>query len=225
MRKVITIVTVVLANHLGWSQNALEIGEFTEVKIANKTHIEIVESTENKVEIIEGEAANITLENSKGRLIIKNNIKSFIKEGEYPLRIKLYAKNLQLIDVESGSYVYSKGTITKNFTIEANLASEVHLTFKAKEVKANANSGAKIILKGSIDHLNANAATSGSIIAKDDITLSQSVMARVNTGGIIEIKTDADVDAQTKAGGRIDILGTPKTLKQKINFGGSINVL
>src|SRR5690606_18332081 len=213
MRKVITIVTVVLANHLGWSQNALETGEFTEVKIANKTHIEIVESTENKVEIIEGEAANITLENSKGRLIIKNNIKSFIKEGEYPLRIKLYAKNLQLIDVESGSYVYSKGTITKNFTI------------KAKEVKANANSGAKIILKGSIDHLNANAATSGSIVAKDDITLSQSVMARVNTGGIIEIKTDADVDAQTKAGGRIDILGTPKTLKQKINFGGSINVL
>lgn len=203
-----------------FGQEKTDTGAFTELKVANKIYIELISSTEDKIEFVTGSIKDLSIDNKEGRLVIKNNIKSFLKEGEYPLKIKIYSQNLKVLDVESGSYVFSNEILKSSIKINANFGSIVELNFSSSSVQVEANSGAQVVLKGKIDHLVATASTSSTISAKNIENVSAKLT--VNTGGVIDLFSTGDVDAQTKAGGKINLFGTQKSLKQKVNFGGTI---
>ena len=221
MKKFCTIAAIAANISLGFAQEKADPGSFTELKIANKIYIELIASTEDKIEFVTGSIKDLNIDNKEGRLVIKNNIKSYMKDGEYPLKIKVYTKNLKVLNAESSSYIFSNDVIKNSIKIDANLGSIIELNFQSPSVQVNANSGAQVVLKGKIDHLTANAATSSTISAKS--IENQSAVVTVNTGGVIDLHSTGDVDAQTKAGGTINLYGTQNSLKQKVNFGGTIN--
>lgn len=221
MKKISTIIAIAANISFGFAQEKADPGAFTDLKVVNKIYIELIASSEDKIEFVTGSIKDLNIDNKNGQLVIKNNIKSFMKTGEYPLKIKVYVKNLKVLDVESSSYIFSNDVIKNSMKINANLGSIIELNFDAPSVQVNANSGAQVVLKGKINELIASAATSSTISAKN--IENQSAVVSVTTGGVIDLHSTGDVDAQTKAGGTINLYGTQNSLKQKVNFGGTIN--
>ena len=204
------------------AQVTKDMGDFSEIRTTNRIKVELIPSSESKVVLDSKDESNITLVNKNGKLAIKNTLKELVSDSDYKVSVKVYYKNLNSIEAESGSYVFSsKNLETTKLKLNANSGSQIDIKMKTKNIEAKVFAGATMKLDGKSDTGTLIANAGGAIDAKnlDFITVD----ATVNAGGKIDVKATETVNATTRAGGSVNIYGNPKTVVEKTTAGGNIN--
>ncbi|WLD23702.1 head GIN domain-containing protein [Flavobacterium dauae] len=198
------------------------VGDFTSLKASNRIKIELIPSTENKIVVKESQEDAVNIVNKNGRLVLKNTLKELVSENEYSVTIQVYFNNLKEVDAQGGSYIFSDAAIKQPaIELSANLGSTIKLNLETETLNANANTGAKLNLKGSASKSVKLSASSGGQITANELKTARNTV-KVNSGSIAKVTATDYLDAQVLAGGKITIYGTPKDVKEKVTIGGSI---
>jgi len=221
MKNVVFSVVSFVAFH-AHAQIEKNLGDFTQLRTTNRIEVELIPSSESKIVLNEKDEKVVNLVNKNGRLSVKNNIKELVSDTDYKIVVKVYYKTLNVIDAESGSYVFSDKLLeTNSLKLSSNSGSKLNFKLNVKNIEAKAFGGAIIKLEGNADTgvLISNA---GGYIDASKL-LFKTVDATVNAGGKIDVKASDTVNATTRAGGNINIYGQPKTVTEKTTAGGNIN--
>lgn len=198
------------------------VGDFTEIRTTNRIKVELIPSNKNQVVLNSKDEANVSLINKNGKLAVKNNIKELVSDTDYKVVVKVYFKNLNTIEAESGSYIFSTNAIeTTKLKLNSSSGSQLDVKVKAKNIEAKVFAGATMNIEGKADTGSLIANAGGFIDAKK--LNFATVDATVNAGGKIDVSATDLVNAVTRAGGNINVYGNPKTVTEKTTAGGNIN--
>jgi len=220
MKNIFLTAITLFGTSLAFGQIEKNVGDFNSLKVYDRIPVELIESNKNLVEI-SGELENeVEVVNKNGDLKLKMNALNLLQGSK--VAIKVYYKNLYDIQASQGSKIFSDDKIdTSILKLASNEGSSIKLDIKSKKVDAKINSGAELILNGDVESLTVNANSGGKFYGK---TLdAETASLTTNGGGIIEAFVSDAVDAKTRAGGTIDIYGSPKQKSQKNVLGGIIS--
>ena len=148
-----------------------------------------------------------------------------VSESEYSVTIQVHFNNLKEIDAQGGSYIFSDTVIDQTkIELNANLGSTIKLNLKTETLTANANTGAKLHLNGSVSKSVKLSASSGGQITANELKTLRNII-KVNSGSVVKATATDYLEAQVLAGGSIKIHGKPKDVKEKITLGGTIEYI
>lgn len=220
MKKILLIFAISISS-LGFSQITKDIGSFNKVSVYDRISVELIPSSENKVEISGDRQNDVELVNKNGNLKVKMKLKKLL-DGE-EIQAKVYFTDLNSIDLSEGSFVTSDEVIKVGiFEINTKEGAEVRLKLDTDKASIRAVTGAKVKVSGTSRILTLTSGTGG-IIAAENLN-AEDVTAKITTGGEIDLRASKTVDAAVRAGGSITIYGKPASISQKTTLGGSIIV-
>ncbi|GHE34685.1 GIN domain-containing protein [Sphingobacterium griseoflavum] len=205
------------------SQIKVDIGELPELHATDKLNVVLIPSDENYASI-EGEFADKVEVSQQGRVLR-------IKMGPgYPLKgghtfVHVYTNAVYSLTVQKGAIVQTEeGAIAADsILIWANEGGKVDLAVKAKRVEVSSTTGSAVTLRGEADTQAIILTFGGSYYGEK--LLTNKAYARTNGGGVCEVRASMSADVQTRAGGVINVYGSPAEKKQKRLAGGKINFL
>jgi len=206
MKKILFTIVVFLVFSVNAQTNiSNNLGDFSILKVFNGIEVELIKSSEQKIEISGKNADKVSIKN------IDNTLKISL-----PLSIKLnknvsdddllvtifYNKNIDIVDANEGATITAK-------------------KIKQDKLEVNSQEGAFINLVVDVNHIEVRA-SSGGIVKLTGITNSQNVdldLYGIYEGFALESSTISIVKAGT--GAKAEIMAG-QTLNAKVNFGGSI---
>lgn len=218
MKKVSTIIFLVISQFL-LAQITKNIENFTKVTAFDKISVQLIQSTENKVELTGKFETDAELINNNGELKIRLPIGYFLHGDN--LVAKVYFKSLEAVEANEGSYVSCETEIKAlDFSIIAKEGAQIKVIINADRITVKSSNGSVIKLSGKAQNLDVVTNSGGKLEAEKCITNQTTVS--VNAGGFADVNATNLVDAKTRAGGTITIYGNPKLVKQKKILGGNI---
>lgn len=217
--KKICIGIAILFVQASFGQVSKDLGEFNEVKVFDQLSVELIQSSENKVDITGDRSTEVEVVNKNGQLKIRMPFPKLLSGNN--LSIKLYFKRIEIIDVNEGSIVSSKETFKQTaFDLSAQEGARVEVNLDVEKVKISSVSGGIVNVSGSATNQTATLSAGGFLEAKN-LKTSQTAVS-VSAGGRAEVNASTLVDAKVNAGGSIYIYGKPKQINEKKVFGGKI---
>ncbi|RZJ33884.1 MAG: DUF2807 domain-containing protein [Flavobacterium sp.] len=218
MKKLILFVAFLSQAAIG--QITKNPGDFSSVKVFDRINVELIPSSENKVELTGDRINDVEVVNKNGELKIRMTIKKLL-DGE-DVEAKVYYKSLSGVDGSEGAFISSATAIRNdNFDINAKEGSQIKLPLEVGKVRVRAVTGGTVKLSGSADKMDANLGTGGILQAKDLATTETDV--DIKAGGEAEVNASERVDADIKAGGNVTIYGKPRQINKNIALGGTIS--
>ncbi len=219
MKNILVTAVALLGIQMGFAQVQKNVGDFKVIKVYDKIPVELIASSQNKVEIV-GELENeVDVVTKNDELKIKMSTLNLMQGDK--VTVKVYYKSLFEVQASQGSMIYSDDELqTSLLKITSNEGSSIKLPIKTKKLEVKANSGSEVILKGK--------ATSQSVIVNSGAQYyakqlkSDNASLTTNAGGVIEANVSESVDAKTRAGGSIVIYGDPEQRSEKKIAGGTI---
>jgi len=207
---------------ISFSQNIEKpLGEFSQLKTFDGLSVELLKSEENKVVISGVHKDDVQIVNKKGLLKIKFNIPK--ASTLYETKIVLFYKELNLIDANEGSFVFSDEVIKEiDLEVKAQEGAIIRLEVDAQRVNSRVVSGSIITLSGKTKNQDVVVNSGGVYKAEECIT--EQTKVSVSAGGSAKIYATEIAKAKVKAGGVIKIYGHPKLADTKTILGGSITV-
>ena len=217
--KRLVIVAFVFLSQIAIGQVTRNLGDFDEVKVFDKINVQLIPSTENKIEIKGFRAEEMQTVNKNGELKIRMPFPKLLSGDD--LEVKLYFKIIESISVSEGSYVSCEIDF-KQTSLELNATSggEIDLKIDVDKVSVKANAAGIVSISGKATNQNVTITSGGILNAKDLETAQTSIS--VSAGGQSEIRASILVDAKVKAGGSIFIYGKPKQINKDVFIGGTI---
>ena len=218
MKKLIVAIGILFVQ-VSFGQVTKTLGEYNEVKVFDQLSVQLIHSSENKVEITGDRSSEVEIVNKNGQLKLRMPFPKLLSGNN--LKIKLYYKNIDIIDVNEGSIVSSKDTFKQTaIDLSAQEGARVEVHLDVDKLKVSAVSGGIVNPTGSATNQQASLGAGGNLEAKD-LKTSQTTVS-VSAGGKAEINASTLVDAKVSAGGAIYIYGKPKQINQKTVLGGKI---
>lgn len=222
MKKICAVALFLFGVSSAFGQLSRELNGFKKLDVTDKINVIIVPSTVDKI-VIEGELANqMELIQVENELRLKMT-GSYIMQGS-KVKATLYSTSLSSIVARKGAQVITSNGELKASSVylSANEGAFIDIVIDAKDVVALVTTGGSIELEGKALKQDIDVALGGSYFAKD--LLSEEAIAKVSAGGRIQVNVSKSIDAQTRAGGVIDVFGNPKDRKQR-KLAGKINYL
>ncbi|MFY0482466.1 head GIN domain-containing protein [Flavobacterium sp. PLA-1-15] len=218
--KKLNIIVLLLVSSLGFSQVEKNVGDFNSIAVFDRISVELIKSTESKIEIKGDRANEVELVNKNGNLKVRMKLKKLL-DGE-SVTAKVYYKSLESIDASEGSYV-AGDAIFKQASIKLNAkeGSEIRLNIDVQKAELRAVTGGTLNIKGTATNQDASVGTGG-ILRAEGLETSQTTVT-ITTGGEADVRATELVDAKVRAGGTITVFGSPKQINKKTTLGGSIN--
>jgi len=218
--KKLSIIVLLLVGSLGFSQVEKNVGDFNSIAVFDRISVELIKSTESKIEIKGDRANEVELVNKNGNLKVRMKLKKLL-DGE-EVSAKVYYKSLESIDASEGSYVSSSDIFKQAFLkVNTKEGSEIRLDIDVEKATLRAVTGGILQIKGSATNQDASVGTGG-ILRANDLETSQTTVT-ITTGGEADVRATELVDAKVRAGGTITVFGSPKQINKKVTLGGSIN--
>lgn len=221
MKNSITIVIVLFSFVLNAQSEIIFNKKISSIRVATGIEVELINNAEqDRIEADEDvlEAINFKIKN--GELKLNLPIGKLI-EGDIPLSIKVFTKNIEKITAVQGSVVEIQSVIhTSEFSIRATEGAFVSGEFDTASLALKAVSGAVIDIRGKTKNLDILANTGGVYKGKDLKT--ENTLVKVTYGGTASVYASESCDAEVVVGGTINIYGNPKFMNKKTNFGGDI---
>ena len=214
---------VVAFSLVSFSQNTeKELGEFSQLKTFDGLSVELVKSSTNKVVISGVHRNDVEVVNKNGLLKIRFNIPKVTTL--YETKVVLFYKELNLIDANEGSFIFSDEIIKEiDLEIKAQEGAIIRLEVDAQRVNSRVVSGSIVTLSGKAKNQDVVVNSGGVYKAQECIT--EQTKVTVSAGGSAKIYATEIAKAKVKAGGVIKIYGHPKLADTKKVFGGSITVV
>lgn len=218
MKKLI-IGAVILLVQLSFGQVTKELGDFDSVKVFDKLHVKLVQSSENKIVIKGARESEVEVVNKAGLLKLRMPFPKLLSGDD--LDITLYYKHIELIDVNEGAMVSNNETIkATSFKVSAQEGGKINVDVDVEKLNVSSVSGGEITLSGKASNQDAKLGAGGYLLASKLNTAQTKVS--VSAGGKADVNASTLVDAKVSAGGSIYIYGKPKQINQKTVFGGKI---
>lgn len=213
------VLAMFLIAQISMAQVTKNLGDFDQVKIFDRLNVELIKSSESKIEITGKRSGDVEVVNKNGEVKIRMKFEKLLK-GE-DITIKLYFKDLKSIDGSEGSYIICDEVFKQTaLDVTAKEGAEIRLKLDLQKVKVRAVTGGIIKITGSATNQDASIGTGGILEAQNLETAQTSVT--ITTGGEADVRATDLVDAKVRAGGDITIFGSPKQINKKTSLGGSI---
>lgn len=222
MKNIFFTAIALLSAQISFAQIQKNVGDYTSLKIFDKIPVELIKSNTNKIEIT-GEGENdVEVINKNGDLKIRMKTFSLLQGNK--VDIKVYYKNLTDIQASQGSLIKSDNKLkTTSLKLTANEGSSIKIDVDTDRLEVKSNSGGETIVNGSTDVLIVNANSGGKYFGKT-LTAKNATLT-TNAGGEIEAYVTDIADSKTRAGGNINIFGSPKVKNEKSFAGGTIKYI
>ena len=218
MKKLI-IGAAILDAQLYFGQVTKELGDFDSVKVFDKLHVKLVQSSDNKIVIKGARESEVEVVNKAGLLKLRMPFPKLLSGDD--LDIIVYYKHIELIDVNEGAVVTSKETIkATSFKVSAQEGGKINADVDVDKLNVSSVSGGEITLTGKASNQDAKLGAGGYLLASKLDTAQTKVS--VSAGGKADVNASTLVDAKVSAGGSIYIYGKPKQINQKTVLGGKI---
>jgi len=200
------------------SAQSKNVGDFTEVKVFDRIVVELVPSTENKVDVSGKDRNDVELINKNGQLKIRMVINR-IFDGENT-KVTVYFKDLKDVDASEGASISNSTPIkAEKIDVTAKEGAQIELNIDVADVNVKSVTGANITLAGSAAKMKASLGTGGILDAQSLKTENTDIS--INAGGDAKVSASGHVDAQIRGGGDIKVYGHPE-INKKITLGGSV---
>ena len=220
MKKSLVFILLFITS-ISFSQESINktVGAFKELKVYDLIQVKLVQSTENKIEISGKHNNKVVFVNKNGKLKIRMDIQEVYNGDE--TKVILYYTDLEIIDANEGSYIYSNDVI-KQFDIElsAQEGSKIDVAFETTFATIKSYTGGHIKAKGSSKNQNVSVSAGGNYESKNLITETSKV--KVKAGGEASIHATELADVNIMAGGKIFIYGNPKEITESKAMGGTV---
>ena len=147
-----------------------------------------------------------------------------IFDGDFPLKLKVFTKNIDRLNAVQGSTVEIQNLIENNrFFIRATEGAVVSGEFKTESLELKALSGGIIDIRGESENQDVLVNTGGEYNGRNLETKNTKV--KVTYGGNADVFASENCEAKIVVGGVIDIYGNPKYVNEKTTFGGEISIV
>lgn len=218
MKKLIFSLLVVLFQ-VAYSQTSKNFGDFNSLKAYDRINVTLVKSNENKVEI-KGNDSDVEIVNKNGELKIRM-IPTRVMQGD-KVYVTVFYENLNDIQASQGSKITSENAVeSKMLNIASNEGSVLNISVNSNLINIKANSGGIINISGTAQTQDVLVNSGAKINGKDLKSEISTITA--NAGGNAEVYVSKTVNATTRAGGIIDVYGSPKDKNTKNVLGGKVN--
>ncbi|MBK9191059.1 MAG: DUF2807 domain-containing protein [Crocinitomicaceae bacterium] len=225
MKKIIVLASLLIstftASFAGEIDKALD--PFTTVVITGNYRITMVESTEEKIHVVNNDV-NITddkiiIEVNGGVLDIK------IKGDTYKERdmdFTIYYKSVSHIEAKRGARVTLQNTLKGEVIIfNCSMGGHVKGNIEAGTAKLKISNDGLINVTGTAKFAEMEVSTGGTLHAVELIT--ETCVAKVTAGGSIKLNATVKLDASVTSGGNISYKGNPATFEESVKIGGTIS--
>tara|TARA_B110001452_G_scaffold266158_1_gene272312 strand:- start:39 stop:713 length:675 start_codon:yes stop_codon:yes gene_type:complete len=216
-----SFILVLFFNFLVFSQPPVSktIGEFSKLKVYDLINVELIQSSENKIEIFGENSKNVSIIQKNNTLKIRMEVSKFFK-GEDTV-VKLFYTKINTIDVNEGAKVVSETPIQQyEIELKAQEGGEITVPVKTKVLTIKSISGGKIQVHGTSKSQNININTGG--VYKGEKLQAQFSKIKIKAGGSAEVRSSDLIDVKIFAGGFLTIFGQTTNTKQNNIFGGKI---
>lgn len=216
---IITLLLSVTINLSAQETKVIDLGSFDELKVYDRIHVILVQSTENKA-VISGykqDDVKVILEN--GEVKIRMEIENILDGEEITVKLH-HTDELSLIDANENAKISSENEINSRYlTVRAQEGGEIDITLSTPTLRSKAVTGGVIRIAGEADNQEVIVRTGGTYNGKDLVSDQADVM--VFAGGKAFVHATDFVEANVTAGGTIEIFGDPK-VRENSTLGGSI---
>jgi hypothetical protein len=213
------VMAMFLIAQVSVAQVTKNIGDFDEVKVFDRINLELIPSSENKIEITGKRSNDVEVVNKNGEVKIRMKLEKLLK-GE-DVTAKLYFSELKSIDASEGSYIICDAIFKQtSLDITAREGAEIRLKLDLQKANIKAVTGGIIKVTGNATNQDAKIGTGG-ILEADNLETAQTSVT-ITTGGEADVRATDLVDAKVRAGGTITVFGSPKQINKKTTLGGTI---
>jgi len=195
------------------------LGEFSELKVYDLINVELVQSTENKIEITGEDTSNVFVVQKNNLLKIKMDLnKSFNGNNTF---VKLFYTKIDIIDVNEGAKVASQSPFKQyELELKAQEGGEISVITDTKLLSIKTVTGGIIKANGSTQSQNINIRTGG--IYNGALLQAVNSKIKIKAGGEADVNSSELIEVRIVAGGDLTIHGKPKTVKQINIIGGRV---
>ena len=195
------------------------LGEFSELKVYDLINVELIKASENKIIISGANSNNINIIQKNSTLKIRMKLKYKFNGAE--TQVKIYYTDIDIIDANEGSFVFSKDIIKQyEIVLKAQEGSQISIKTETKQLIVKSVTGSIITTTGTSENQEITIRTGG--VYKGAGNTVENTDLSIKAGGEAAVKTTNVLDVKIFSGGDVNIYGTPKQLKQKKIFGGRI---
>ncbi|MBS3737731.1 MAG: DUF2807 domain-containing protein [Psychroflexus sp.] len=224
MKKLILVI-IVLLPALSFGQKEIKVNKNIQaVKVSAGIQVELTtNANENKIVAEERvlDAINYKVDDYELRIGLSLGT---IFDGDFPLKLKVFTKNIDRLNAVQGSTVEIQNLIkTNHFFIRATEGAVVSGEFNTESLELKALSGAIIDIRGKSENQDILVNTGGEYRGRNLETKNTKV--KVTYGGNADVFASENCEAKIVVGGDIDIYGNPKYVNEKTSFGGGITIL
>ncbi|MDA9056805.1 DUF2807 domain-containing protein [Flavobacteriaceae bacterium] len=215
------ILFFLLSSFLASSQTPVSktLGEFSELKVFDLINVELIQSTENKIEITGEDTSNVFVVQKNDLLKIKMDFnKSFNGNKTF---VKLFYTKIDIIDVNEGAKVVSQ-SLFKQYELElkSQEGGEISVITDTKLLSIKSVTGGTIKVSGTTESQNIKIRTGGIYEGASLQAINSEI--KIKAGGEADVKSSELIEVRIVAGGDLTIHGTPKTVKQIKRIGGRV---
>jgi len=212
---------ILFSSFLASSQTPVSktLGEFSELKVYDLINVELIQSTENKIEITGEDTSNVFIVQKNDLLKIKMDLnKSFNGNKTF---VKLFYTKIDIIDVNEGAKVVSE-SLFKQYELElkAQEGGEISVITDTKLLSIKSVTGGTIKVNGATEFQNIKIRTGGIYEGASLQAVNSEI--KIKAGGEADVKSSEVIEVRIVAGGDLTIHGTPKTVKQINMIGGRV---
>ena len=215
------ILFILLSTFLASSQAPVSrtLGEFSELKVFDLINVELIQSTENKIEITGEDTSNVLIIQKNELFKIKMVLnKSFNGNKTF---VKLFYTKIDIIDVNEGAKVVSESPFKQyELELKAQEGGEISVITDTKLLSIKSVTGGIIKVSGATESQNIKIRTGGSYEGATLQAMHSKI--KIKAGGEADVKSSEHIEVRIIAGGDLTIHGKPKTVNHKNMIGGRV---
>lgn len=225
MKKIIFIGALFFAFSIcGQTKVTKNLGDYSILKVYNGIEVELIKSTENKLEITgkKSEMVRVKTVNNTLKLSLPFSLKPANNTADGEVFIQLFYKDiLTVIDANQGATITIKDFKQDEVEISAQERAYINVVLNAKNIVVKAISGGIVKLTGTANNQDVDVDLYG-IYHGFGLKVDNSAMVKSATGAKAEIFAGKVLNAKVSFGGSIFYKGNPDLIRDKKLLGGII---
>ena len=225
MKKIIFVcVLMINLSLIAQTKVSKNLGDFTILKVYNGIELELIKSTETKLEITGNKSEMVKIKNVDNTLKISLpfSLKPENNAAAGEVLVKLYySQKIDVIDANEGATITGKEITQDQLEVNVQERAFINLVVKVKHLEVRASSGGIIKLTGTSKNQNVDVDLYG-IYNGFALKATSNATVKAGTGAKAEVFAEETLNAKVSFGGSIFYKGNPEVVKDKKVIGGTI---
>lgn len=219
LKFILPVILLLFSFSVGAQDVQEDLENFSEVKIFNGLEVQVIPSSENRIEITGHSKKEVKFNIVDNRLELRLKLNNLWSKDN--TQIRLYGSGIEIIDANEGSLVKVNNVLKgEELTFRVQEGANIFARINSRKITSKAVTGGKITLEGKAAEQLVEINTRGHFYGRDLHTDETEIST--GTAGKGEIYAKEYVKASASLGGTVEIFGRPKEVDTKTSLGGRI---